>query len=765
MEESQIWLSTLLSQAGDSDLKGKMTEEQFLHALLYTFAVHIIDWTSTKWISEQEKRYWETHDSVQDRAQLLMACCGREERINTYGAQIYDHLSNLLDGVTKSLEDEEWLTLFDTLFYYIVSQRGFHRRHAQITAALATGLTPDSGLIDLQPYSGESIVTHNNLHRYRFEYGLVTTHSRVLDLIALRLAVRDIDAHLTHGQSDSLGPIGLALLDDPAHLSLPFSTLLQWLEQDIDTRRTLMVFRPSSTDKPNALEQLRQYLYAHDLLEAVIDFTSYGETGKKTRCCAWLLNKDKAHYRQTLCIDTRQLLEGTQGVGEEELAYFCAAVCEAWSFEKNSRSMQLPRIGLLGSLKGLFAQWFDDGYQNIDGVCTVLPSWQVIKGAVASNRLKAAAQKRDVSLLDRRPLERLLEQADCQSFCAYVIGNNGAGKSLLLASLIEDLQQRSIPSVAIVVGPIDRFPLSDHRKYPCYRYLGDRTNTGYSSQKIERRLMHLLVDVVGIPDRLALLENVLERLELKHRLYLAPKGAFNDLLQPLDLAGQVIPLARVLDENRSSSGLTLAFVRKKHSNLLKFTDLSSGEQQVLVLFAKIMASAGPGKVLLIDEPEVSLHVGWQQLLPGLFSQMAEQLQTRFVIATHSPTLIANAQDQLSHCFMAKENQLTEIASQQRHSVETILLKGFETYTPHNREIAERCAALVAEAIRATNTGEDAHFDVQQVGLDDALDKMTEIMRTSGDQQDKRYQQDRQLIEQARRAIQETFDLARQEFLA
>ncbi|MCT4501342.1 ATP-binding protein [Pseudomonas sivasensis] len=762
MDESHIWLSELLERAQNSHLQGSMTEAEIQQALLYTLAVQIVDWDNPKWIREQETRYWMTYDTTQDLVHLLMECCGRREKITVGDTQAYDELSELLDDVTEQLDGEEWSNLFDSLFYHIATRTGFDRRHARISGALATGLAHGAGLIDLEPYSGEAFIQHFELYQGNFEYTLVDSKTAPLDLTRLRLIVHGVDAELIDDAPDKVRHTGLALLDDPAYLSLPFDSLLQRLKQSTLPQRTLMVFKAKSFDKPSTLDALRKHLNNGDLLEAVFDFTSYNDAGKATRYCAWLLNRKKHHRQKTLCVDTRQLLGSAYGVTEEELGYFAAAICAVWCSSEELRLSLYPRSKLLGSLQGLFAQWFDSGYQDVDDVCTVLSSKNVLKSAISAKRVTTGAHNQDFSLLDRRPLERLLKQSGCPAMCAYVIGNNGAGKSLLLASLVEHLQQQSTACAAIVIGPVDRFALTDRQKYPDYRYLGDRTSTGYSSQNIERKLIDLLIEAVKIPGRFTLLEHVLERLGLKQRLYLAPKGAFNALLQPLDLADKIIPLTSAVDERIQLRNLTLALVRQNHSNLLKFTDLSSGEQQVLLLFGKIMASAGPGKVLLIDEPEVSLHVGWQQLLPSLFSLMAEQLQTRFVVATHSPTLIANAQDRLSHCFMAKDNQLTEIAPEQRRSVETILLKGFETYTPHNREIAERCAALVTEAIRATNRGESDDYAEQHEDLKRALGDMSTIMSTSGNIQDTRYQQDLQLIEHAAHAIAETFTLAQQE---
>jgi len=50
------------------------------------------------------------------------------------------------------------------------------------------------------------------------------------------------------------------------------------------------------------------------------------------------------------------------------------------------------------------------------------------------------------------------------------------------------------------------------------------------------------------------------------------------------------------------------------------------------------------KIVLIDEPEISLHVDWQRLL---LKKMSEQLRDRQVIAcTHSPVIGADYEDRL-----------------------------------------------------------------------------------------------------------------------
>ncbi|WP_207284353.1 ATP-binding protein [Pseudomonas sp. FW300-N2A2] len=767
MDESSIWLSSLLKQTHDLQVQGNMTQDDFQSLLIYALAARIIDWNSLRWLAEREKRYWAFHDSLEARAQMLMECCGRATKFASLQVDTYERLELLLDAVLDDLHESDWPKLFDALFYHTISKYRFDRRHAENIAAFACGLARKQGLSDLFAYSGEPFVRHFELHRDRFKYKLAKTGYTMLDLTRLRLIVWDIEVALNDVPSDDtdetedLDDDCLILLDNPANLG-PLDYLHKRLEQQNLTERMLVFFKPTPGSERIVLENLRRKLYDDDLLEAVFDFTSYNGNANATRWCAWLLNSRKQHRRQTLCIDTRYLMDTAHVVSTQQLAWFAAAICEVWASPVELRFSQYPLSQFLGPLKGLFAQWFDGGYRDIDGVCKVLPLLDVLKSSIAAKRVPPPSISREVSLLDRRPLEHLLFVTHQSSVCAYIIGNNGTGKSLLLASLVGHLQEQRIASVAIVSGPNDRFPLTDRKKNPDYRYLGDRTGKGYLSRAIELGLIGLLAEIFTLPDRAQLLEEVLNQLGFKQRLYLAPKGVFSELLQPLDLVDQVKPLADAVREAVPLKGLYLALIKHESSQLLKFSDLSSGEQQVLLLFAKIIASAGPDKVLLIDEPEISLHVSWQQLLPTLFSLTAGQLRCRLVIATHSPTLIANAQDDLSHCFLAKDQQLTIIAPDQRHSVETILMGGFETYTPHNREIAERCAALVTEAIRVTNRGERGNHPELQQALLTSLVRMADIMESSGDDNDKRYQQDMQLIDQARHAIVETFTLAHQE---
>ena len=80
-------------------------------------------------------------------------------------------------------------------------------------------------------------------------------------------------------------------------------------------------------------------------------------------------------------------------------------------------------------------------------------------------------------------------------------------------------------------------------------------------------------------------------------------------------------------------------VRMDNGAALPLDRLSSGEKQILVLFYLLLFEARHGSLAIIDEPEISLHVAWQQRLGKTFSDIARLRGLHVIIATHSPQVI------------------------------------------------------------------------------------------------------------------------------
>jgi energy-coupling factor transporter ATP-binding protein EcfA2 len=73
---------------------------------------------------------------------------------------------------------------------------------------------------------------------------------------------------------------------------------------------------------------------------------------------------------------------------------------------------------------------------------------------------------------------------------------------------------------------------------------------------------------------------------------------------------------------------------------IRLRDLSSGEQHELILMYFLLFNIDASRSLvLIDEPEISLHVVWQQRFLEDLIKISELASAQFVIATHSPQIV------------------------------------------------------------------------------------------------------------------------------
>lgn len=100
---------------------------------------------------------------------------------------------------------------------------------------------------------------------------------------------------------------------------------------------------------------------------------------------------------------------------------------------------------------------------------------------------------------------------------------------------------------------------------------------------------------------------------------------------------------------------------------LKFSDdtwssvrvMSSGERQLLTMLYAVTKMSGDS-VVLIDEPELSLHIDWQE---ELLSKMMDQLGERqIIVCTHSPSIAAEFGDKMQEIkpVFIRSRQVDEI---------------------------------------------------------------------------------------------------------
>lgn len=77
---------------------------------------------------------------------------------------------------------------------------------------------------------------------------------------------------------------------------------------------------------------------------------------------------------------------------------------------------------------------------------------------------------------------------------------------------------------------------------------------------------------------------------------------------------------------------------------IPLSELSSGEQHELVLIYELLFSVEEGSIILIDEPELSLHVSWQLKFIEDLERILKLRRLKVLIATHSPQIIHDRWD-------------------------------------------------------------------------------------------------------------------------
>lgn len=122
-------------------------------------------------------------------------------------------------------------------------------------------------------------------------------------------------------------------------------------------------------------------------------------------------------------------------------------------------------------------------------------------------------------------------------------------------------------------------------------------------------------------------------------------AVFEGLIKKLDLFTQIINERLTFKEIQISrqNGFDVIDSDDKERKL-KLSQLSSGEKQEIVLFYDLIFNTKSELLLMIDEPEISLHISWQKKFMDDLLKVAEDNNIQIVVATHSPQIINNHWD-------------------------------------------------------------------------------------------------------------------------
>lgn len=221
-------------------------------------------------------------------------------------------------------------------------------------------------------------------------------------------------------------------------------------------------------------------------------------------------------------------------------------------------------------------------------------------------------------------------------------GVNGVGKSTILNKAIYRLMQRGaelgteVPGVRLsfypseansvrfdVIRSVDR-PLLDGGIFEKITDARLVTELDWQIYQLQRRYLDYQVNVSN--RMLEMFTNGDPQAHEKAQEIAAIKTQFMDVLDDLfrDTGKKVV---------RSSNDILFTQI----GETLSPYKLSSGEKQMLIIMLTVLVQDRQPYVLFMDEPEVSLHVEWQQHLISRIRALNPNVQ--IVLTTHSPAVI------------------------------------------------------------------------------------------------------------------------------
>jgi predicted ATP-binding protein involved in virulence len=192
---------------------------------------------------------------------------------------------------------------------------------------------------------------------------------------------------------------------------------------------------------------------------------------------------------------------------------------------------------------------------------------------------------------------------------------------------------------------------SKDRTFP-FRLVGESKLTELKVEEIETKIRELeekrsRIESTGLLDEeeridFSSLRNTIDENKKVLSIYIRDVEeklrVFDDLTSKIDLLRKIIKKKFLYKELKISKQEGFVFETSNHKKISP-TSLSSGEQHELVLFYQLLFDVKPNSLILIDEPEISLHVKWQTEFIDDLQEIIKIAGFDTLIATHSPQII------------------------------------------------------------------------------------------------------------------------------
>ncbi|ELI5445425.1 ATP-binding protein [Vibrio parahaemolyticus] len=343
------------------------------------------------------------------------------------------------------------------------------------------------------------------------------------------------------------------------------------------------------------------------------------------------------------------------------------------------------------------------------------------------------------SPFDKFPLEKNDNQikSGSDSFYSYIGLKNAAGtlsdKNLVKTfaiSLLEENQKRAVERILSYLGFDKRISIN-------FRHNKDRYFSKKALTNKDISLAQAIKSSEGIYQKVLLDNNMemsrfivealhqeqiekLKNIEIKkHEIIRLRDGKLkniylksnvvnrkiNDLIGTVNLPKSFTSTDPISKKIRNSiiQSLQLNFsnvesitLTKKDGSNLRFEDSSSGEKALLLLACSIANKIKNDSVVLIDEPEISLHPEWQENFIELLNAAFKHFKNcHFIIATHSPLVISQLSTKNCYILNMDEDEMYSSSDYSNRSSDYQLARLFSTPGNHNEYLNRLCVSLLS----------------------------------------------------------------------
>ncbi len=121
-------------------------------------------------------------------------------------------------------------------------------------------------------------------------------------------------------------------------------------------------------------------------------------------------------------------------------------------------------------------------------------------------------------------------------------------------------------------------------------------------------------------------------------------SVFDELLEKLELFTSILNERRFTFKSIAIDREKGFFFKTEKGKILELNELSSGEQHEVVLLYELIFKTKADILVLIDEPEISLHITWQKEFLDDLIRIIKIQDFQVLIATHSPSIINDRWD-------------------------------------------------------------------------------------------------------------------------